>query len=141
LLGPGQRDLGKEVAQISIPLQSVGFGGLDEAVEGRARRGALGVACEEPVLPSDDERLDRVFREVVVRGEHGVIYVDGEPLPLPQGVGDRLAEESLRGHVALSLIEPRLEGVQDRLGFFSSLGDERPSRQPSLLSSVLDCAA
>lgn len=56
------------VAQPRIGLLAVELGGLDQAVDPGAGRGALGRIAEQPGLTPYDKRLNRSFSGVVVDG-------------------------------------------------------------------------
>lgn len=58
----------KYVAQPRIRLLAGEFGGLDQAVDLGAGRGAFGRVAEQPGFSSDGERPDCSFGSVVVDG-------------------------------------------------------------------------
>ena len=82
------------MAEITVGLAVIGLGGLDQAINQGAGLGALGRACEQPVLAAKDKGPDSVFRPVVVRGDDGVLEVNQQTAPLIEGVEDRLAQQS-----------------------------------------------
>lgn len=85
------------MAQVPVGFELVGLGRLDQAVETGTGPGAFGVAGEQPVLPTDHKRADGIFRQVIVRPEAAIVKVMTQSRPLPQGIGNRLAEQALGG--------------------------------------------
>jgi len=67
LLGLSQRQLFKNMPQVSIGFQTIGFGGLDKTEEGGAGHRAIRAAREQPILPSDHIGTDGIFYQIVVR--------------------------------------------------------------------------
>ena len=77
-----RRESFEEMPQISIWLQVVGLGRLDQAVDGRAGYGPSGMSGKQPVLPAHGEGPDGVLRQAVVRPEPAVLQVDQKPFLL-----------------------------------------------------------
>ena len=66
LLALGIGDLLKDMAQVVVGLKAAGFRRFNKGVESGCRVDSVGVACKEPVLPSDYEGTDGVFGQIVV---------------------------------------------------------------------------
>ena len=91
-LGVGQ--VRKDMAEIAVGLAFVCPGGLDQAEEHCTGLGALWCSGKEPVLTAQHEGSDSVLSRIVVRGEQGFFQIDLQPVPLVEGVADRLTQES-----------------------------------------------
>ena len=66
-MGFGEGQIFKNVPQISVGLQSVGFGRLDKREKGGTGLGALRTARKKPVLSAHHKGADGVFNQGVVR--------------------------------------------------------------------------
>ena len=82
----------EQLAQVPVRLAPVGLGGLDQAVQDRARLRSARASREEPVLAAHLERPDRLLAGVVVRRKLLVFQIADQLRPLAQREGDRLAE-------------------------------------------------
>ena len=67
MFGLSQRQLFKNVLQVSIGFQAIGFGGLDKAEEGGAGHRTIRAASKKLILSSHHIRTDGIFNQVVVR--------------------------------------------------------------------------
>ncbi len=115
-LGDGQ--LLEEVIEIGPGLQAIGLGGFDEAVQQGAGLCPSGTTGKQPVFPSDHEGPDGVLRLVVVDLKATVLQKGGEDGPLSQGIADGLAEQSFGQGLFLLLVQPGLDGLEDRRALF-----------------------
>lgn len=73
---------------------AVRLGGLDEAIQARARHGPTDRVGEEPVAPADDEGTDSVLGQVVIDLEPPIVEIADKPLPLAVQIAERLAREA-----------------------------------------------
>ena len=100
--GPGQ--LGEHLTQILIGLQSIGLGGLHQAVEVGAGLDPLYAVAEQPVFAAHDKGTDRVFGQVVVDGDSPVVQITDQPGPFVLQVVERLADGGFRWRLRQCLV-------------------------------------
>ena len=82
--------------QISLWVQAVGLGGLQQGEDRGAGFGTgLGIA-EKPVLPTDDNRADRILHMVIADFDLAVVEERAKVLPLVQRVGDGFLQLACR---------------------------------------------
>ena len=116
LAGPGQ--LGEHLTQILIGLQSIGLGGLHQAVEVGAGLDPFYAVAEQPVLAAHHKGTDRVFGQVVVDGDSPVVQITDQPGPFVLQVVERLADGGFRWRLRQCLVQPSAQFLQQGFGLF-----------------------
>ena len=109
-------DTAEYIVKVLPRVEVARLAGLDEA-EKKCRGPCTAVAaCKKPVLPTQAERPDGVFRCVVVGLEPAVAEIAAQGFSLVEGVINGLSQ-GLRGdRGALEFLKPSKDGVNDRRG-------------------------
>ena len=113
---PALAELVEDVAEV-VPgvAQASLFGAADEGVEDGEAAGAVVAAGEEPVLAADGHGAQRALGVVVVDALGAVVDKDGQRRPLPQRIGDGLAERGLGRCLSAEALKLVVQTLHERL--------------------------
>lgn len=82
----------ENVGEITLGFDSVSLAGFEEGVDDRAFVSGTWIADEQPVFRSEFAGADTLFGQVVIDADLRMVEVDGELVPLGQGVVDSLPQ-------------------------------------------------
>lgn len=97
-----------KISKVGIGFQPVGLGCLDQAEKCGAGISTLRGAGKQPILATENKRPDGIFGNIVVWFQKAGVYINDQPLPLIQGILNRLTEQTLGGHGWMVGIQPDL---------------------------------
>lgn len=109
----GQAD--EDIGEIFFRVDTEAQAGLHEARENGRGLATGGRPCEHPIVSTDHNRPESVFRVIVMYFEEAVVNKLHESRPVIEGVFDRVSQGCGCPRIFL-LVEPDLESVKDRLG-------------------------
>ncbi len=79
----------KQIFQIFIDIQAIGFGHLNHGINHGAGIRAFGSIAEQPVAAAYRERTDRILAQIVGKAAPAVLQVCHELLPVILGIVHR----------------------------------------------------
>lgn len=106
------------MAQPRIGLLAVDLGSLDQAVDLCAGRGAFRRVTEQPGFTSDNKRLYRTLRQVVVDRQVAGLDVAFQPAPVVRQIVHRLTQHALWRDLSVRLVQPAFQLSQNRQALF-----------------------
>ena len=129
------RDLRKQVFKIFVDIKIVSLSRLDYAVDDRTGVGSIDRIDQFPVVPSDTERPDRLFSDVVVKRQCRIIQEGTQILLLVQAVLDTFLGFIAANCSILCFSRPIEESIDQWLHQFLSF--LLPFRRRQLLKGII----
>ena len=96
-----------QLGEIVEGIGAIQFAGMDQAHEQIADVSAVFGFIEQGVLAVKDRPLQTSFADVVVQRCAGLAQKQGQPVPVLEQVGDRLAQTGVRLNLEVSLPQSR----------------------------------
>src|SRR5579872_2124714 len=100
--------------EVGERIQAVLLGRLDKTIDDGARLGPTSRVGKQPVLATDDKRLNRAFRAIVVEFQASIQQKAEQLGPLVAAVGHGLSQLGLGQRLLVHLVEPGAKLLQNR---------------------------
>ena len=84
--------LSEDVGEVGLGFDAVSLAGFQDSIDDRAFMSCCGMADEQPVLGAEFAGADALLGQIVIDAGLGMVEVNGEFVPLSQGVVDGFPE-------------------------------------------------
>lgn len=110
----------EDVLEVGVGLAVVELGGDDQRVDDGPSVGPTVGAGEQMVLPSQHDRPDGPRHGVGIELDPAIVEESAEVIPADQRIAEGVGERTAQRHPMHLGLQPKLQGVDQRLGQFTA---------------------